>query len=231
MEFHKKIKFYGTCTASRITLTASTFYSEWFSLPQNGSERNSKSLLLFLFHGTEFQVVFSSVEEFWMNSESLLLFLFHGTEFRVVFSSVEEFGMKFREFASILVLRNGIPSCFLFRGRVRNGIPRVCFYFCSMERNSELFSFLRKGSERNSESFLFRGTAEVPPEITICSVYPVFRGIIFCRKFPTLLVWLSLIYQLTQAGFGSEKSPSFFWKLFSFSWTNTCTMTGYHSIL
>ncbi len=50
---------------------------------------------------------------------------------------------------------------FLFSGMVRNGIPTVCFYFCSTERNSELFSLPRKGSESNSESlllFLFHGT-------------------------------------------------------------------------
>jgi hypothetical protein len=54
MEFHEKIKFYGTCTiaqckctASLITLTA----AEWFG-------RNSESLLLPLLHGTEFRVVF-----------------------------------------------------------------------------------------------------------------------------------------------------------------------------
>jgi len=53
------------------------------------------------------------------NSENL-----HGTEFRVVFSSAEGFGTELWEFASIFVPRNGIPSYFLFRGRVRNGIPR-----------------------------------------------------------------------------------------------------------
>jgi hypothetical protein len=47
-------------------------------------------------------------------------FLLHGKEFRVVFSSAELFGTEFREFVSILVPRNGIPSCFLFRRRVRN---------------------------------------------------------------------------------------------------------------
>jgi hypothetical protein len=31
------------------------------------------------------------------NSESLLLFWFHGTEFGVVFSSVDGFGTEFRE--------------------------------------------------------------------------------------------------------------------------------------
>ncbi len=63
--------------------------------------------------------------------------------------------------AAFCFTRNGIPSCFLFRGMVRNGIPRVCLNFCSTERNSELFSLPQKGLERNSESmllFLFRGT-------------------------------------------------------------------------
>jgi hypothetical protein len=115
------------------------------TLPRNGSERNSESLLLFLLHGTEFRAVFSSTERFGRefrefalprndlerNSESLLLFLLHRTEFRVVFSSAEGFGMEFRGSASIFGLRDGIPSCFLFRGRVRNGIPRI-----SVPRNS-----------------------------------------------------------------------------------------------
>jgi hypothetical protein len=124
---------------------AAAFYPELFTLPRNGSERNSGSLLLFLLHGTEFRAVFSSTERFGRefrefalprndserNSESLLLFLLHGTEFWVVFSSAEGFGMEFRGFASIFGLRDGIPSCFLFRGRVRNGIPRI-----SVPRNS-----------------------------------------------------------------------------------------------
>jgi len=140
-------------------------------------------------------------------------FLFHGMEFLVVFSSTEWFGTEFREFASISVPRNGIPSCFLFRRRigtefwqfasffsqnwipscflfgrsgVRNGIMRVCFYFFSMERNSELFSLPRKGSERNSKSFLSRGTAGIPLEMTICSVYFVFRGLNFLSEIPNL---------------------------------------------
>ncbi len=77
-----------------------------------------------------------------------------------VFSSAELVGTEFREFASIFVTRNGIPSCFLFRWRVRKEIPRVCFYFCSKKRNSEL-SLPLKCSEGNSESLLlvlFNGT-------------------------------------------------------------------------
>ncbi len=91
-----------------------------------------------------FRVVFSAAKWF-------------GTEFRVVFSSPEGFGREFREFACISVLLNGIPSCFLLRWRVRKG--RLCFYFCSAERNSELFSLPLKGSERKTLLlFLFRGT-------------------------------------------------------------------------
>jgi hypothetical protein len=58
------------------------------------------------------------------NSESLLLFLFHRTEFQVAFSTVKGFGREFQEFASIFIPRNGIPrkgsernsKSFLFRG-------------------------------------------------------------------------------------------------------------------
>jgi hypothetical protein len=65
------------------------------------------------------------------NSESLLLFLFHGTGFRAFFSCMKWFGTEFREFASIFVPLYGIPSIFLFHRIVRNGLPRV---FCSAEQ-------------------------------------------------------------------------------------------------
>ncbi len=92
--------------------------SELCSLPRNSSERNS---------------------------ENFRLFWFHGTEFRVVFSSTERFGTELWELASICVSRNGIPCCFLFRGRVRNGIPRF-----SVPRNN-------RNSVRNNHLFrLFR---------------------------------------------------------------------------
>ncbi len=90
-----------------------------------------------------------------------------------------------RNFEHFSPLRNGSErnsESFLFRGMVQNGIPRVYFYFCSMVQNSENSSPLRNGSERNSESFMFRGTAGIPPGQTNCSVFSVFRGIIFCRK-------------------------------------------------
>ncbi len=70
-----------------------------------------KQIILF------YSILFYSIQE------SLLLFLFHGTEFRAVFSSAEWFGMKWMSFASIFVPQYEIPSIFL--GMVRNGIPRV----------------------------------------------------------------------------------------------------------
>ncbi len=99
-----------------LKFSVAAFCSELLSSPQNCSECHSESLLLFLFHGTEIRVAFSSTEGF-------------GTEFRVVVSSAEGFGTEFRD-------------------------------------------------------FLFRGTAGIPSEITICSVYSVFRGIIFLSEIP-----------------------------------------------
>jgi hypothetical protein len=51
-----------------------------------------------------------------------------------------------------------------------------------MVQNSEHFCPLRNGSEWNSENFLFRGTDGIPPEQTHCSIYSVFRGIIFLSE-------------------------------------------------
>ncbi len=137
--------------------SAAAFCSQLVSLPRNGSERHSESLFLFF------------------------------------------------------VARKGIPSCDLFRGMVWNGIPRICIYFGSTERNSELCSLPQNGSEQKYESlllfffhgtefrvipssaegfgtefrdFLFRGTTGIPSEITICSVYSVFRGSIFLSEIP-----------------------------------------------
>jgi hypothetical protein len=74
------------------------------SLPRNGSVRQSEGLFLFCP----------------MEGKSELLPLpRNGSE------------RNSGEFASIFDPRNGIPSCFLLRGRVRNGIPRV-----SIPRNS-----------------------------------------------------------------------------------------------
>jgi hypothetical protein len=85
----------------------------------------SSILPRFFLHGTEFRVVFSSAEWFGTEFREFASILFHRTEFRFVFSSAGGFGTEFREYASIFVPQNGILSCFLFRGRVRNGIPEV----------------------------------------------------------------------------------------------------------
>ncbi len=104
-----------------------------------------------------------------------------------------------------------VLSWFLFHGKVRNGIPRICIYFGSTERNSELCSLPQNASEQNYGSlllflfhgtefrvisssaegfgtefrdFLFRGTTGIPSEITISSVYSVFHGIIFLSEIP-----------------------------------------------
>ncbi len=47
--------------------------------PRNASERNSESILLFLLDGTEFRVVFSSVQWFGTEFRVSFDFLFHGT--------------------------------------------------------------------------------------------------------------------------------------------------------
>jgi hypothetical protein len=96
----------------------------WFlfhGMVRNGILRVS---LYFLLHGKEFRLVFSSAEWFKRNSENLHLLWFHGTEFLVVFFSAESFTTELWEFASTFVPQNGIPSCFLFPGWVKNGIPR-----------------------------------------------------------------------------------------------------------
>ncbi len=118
-----------------------------------------------------------------LSSCILPCFVLYGTEFWVGFSSAEWFGTKFREFASIFVLRNGIASYFLFRVRFLNEIPRICCYFCSTERNPSFFSSA-KGLGTEFREILFRGTAGIPSEITICSANSVFRGIIFLSEIP-----------------------------------------------
>jgi hypothetical protein len=77
-------------------------------------------------------------------------------------------------------------------GTAQTAVEQTCFYFCSMEWNSEHFYLPWNGSERNSESFLFRGTAEIPSELTICSVYSVFRGIIFLAEIANPNAYLRL---------------------------------------
>jgi hypothetical protein len=63
----------------------------------------------------------------------------------------------------ILLQQTELRTCFRVWvcEMLRKGIPRVCFYFCSTKRNSELFSLLQNGSKRNIENlllFMFHST-------------------------------------------------------------------------
>ncbi len=100
------------------------------------------------------------------------------------FFSAEWFGTEFREFASIFVPRNGIPSCFLFRWSVRKGIQRDIFYFLLNGTEFRVLFSSAEGFGTEFRDFLFRGTAGIPSEITLCSVYSAFRGIIFLSEIP-----------------------------------------------
>ncbi len=93
--------------------------------------------------------------------------------------------IKYR-FKKNFVARKGIPSCVLFRGRVRNGIPRIFIYFGSTERNSELCSLPRKGSERNSEIFCSAEEPEFRRKWPFVPTIPSSAELFFWRKFPTL---------------------------------------------
>jgi hypothetical protein len=102
------------------------------SIPRLGTEENGMKKFSLTRNPAPANRMFSFETASEWNSESLLLFLFQRTEFRVVFSSAKSLGTEFQVFASILVLRNGIPRCFLYSGMVQNGILRVGFYFCPM---------------------------------------------------------------------------------------------------
>ncbi len=122
--------------ASMITLTSNTIIeilgcrvlcwagfssAEWF-----GTEFRQFAYIFFPQNGIPSCFLFR-----WRIRKGILRIFFyfciHGREFRVVFSYAEVFGREFREFASIFIQWNGIPSCFLFRGRVQNVIPRFSF--------------------------------------------------------------------------------------------------------
>jgi hypothetical protein len=75
------------------------------------------------------------------NSESLLLFFFHGTEFRAFFSSAERFGTESESFLFRRMVQNGIPRvCLYFCSMVQNSEHSSPLWNGS-ERNSESFLF------------------------------------------------------------------------------------------
>ena len=89
--------------------------SELFLLPLKGSEWNSKSLLLFLFHRTEFRVVFSSAAGFRREFREFASIFVKRKEFRVVFSTGEKFGMEFQELSVLQNSRSSVGNNHLFR--------------------------------------------------------------------------------------------------------------------
>ncbi len=109
-------------------------------------------------------VVFPFAEWFGADFREFASIFIPRNEIPSCFSSAQEFWREVWELASILVPRYGIPSCFLFHWGFGREFREFASIFVSTERNSELFSLPRKGSERNSESFLFCGTAGIPSE-------------------------------------------------------------------
>ncbi len=75
-----------------------------------------------LLQQTELTVCFLPRNASEPNSESLLLFLFHGTEFLAFFSSAELFGTEFREFSVLRNSRNSAGTNQLFVYSVFRGI-------------------------------------------------------------------------------------------------------------
>jgi hypothetical protein len=89
-----------------------------------------------------------------------------------LFSFKTCFETEFREFASIFVPLNRILSSFLFRGMVQNGIPRVCFYFCSYGTEFRVFfsfvGMVRNGITKvfcSAEQLEFRRNKPIVPSI------------------------------------------------------------------
>jgi hypothetical protein len=125
-------KFYGRVNSKarkegnrmkKITFTKTHAPENTMFSSETASERNSERLFLFLFYGTEFQVVLSSAEWFRRELRELLLFLFHGTEFPAFFRK------EFREFSVPRNSQNpaGTNQLFhLFRLRQNNFFVRNC---------------------------------------------------------------------------------------------------------
>jgi hypothetical protein len=156
-----------------------------------GMVRNGIPRVCFNFCSTErnSELVFFPLKSSEGNFESLLQVWYHGTEFRVVFSFAEGFGRQLWEFACIFVQRNGIPNCFLFRGRVLNGIPRV-----SVPRNSRNFV--------GNNHF---------------SVYSVFRIIIFLSEIPNPM-WAYLRCPLSTTEGTYQPLQRGFFRVHTFVW-------------
>ncbi len=105
--------------------------SRFRSSERNGITWKISVLQKILLQQTELEACLRWQNASEQNSDSLLLFLFHRTEFRVASLPWNGFKMKFREFSSIFVPQSRIPSIFLLCGMVWNRIPGV---LCSAEQ-------------------------------------------------------------------------------------------------
>jgi hypothetical protein len=156
--------------------------SQFRSSERNRTERDSAKKLSFTELAPHGLYNYSDIEHYYWNfglpSFVLSTFIFRG---------MVRNGIPTVCFYIFSTERN--PSCFLFRWRIRKGILRIFFYFCF---NGKEFRVVFSSAEvfgREFRGFLFRGTAGIPSEITICSVYSVFRGIIFLSEIPNPRSW------------------------------------------
>jgi hypothetical protein len=106
--------------------------------------------------------------------------------------------LKINNFFEIIFVRNAlkrvwfiIAACILiiYRNQNRN------FFKSRNQNRNHNFSKVETGTWTVKNSYgstMLRRTAWILLGITICSIYFVFRGIIFCRKFPTL-DWTTLL--------------------------------------
>ncbi len=114
----------------------------------------------------------------------------NGTEFRLVFSSAEQFGRECSYFCC--TERNSELFSLLLKGSEGNSDRLLLYLFNGTGLLLYLFNGTgfrvvfssTEGFGTEFREFLFRGTAGIPSEITICSVCSVFRGIIFLSEIP-----------------------------------------------
>jgi hypothetical protein len=103
---------------------------EMFTLPRNGLEWNSESLLLFLFTEWNSELFLLPLKGSEGNFKSLLLFCSTERNSELLSLPLKDSEGNSRSLVKSLFHETEFPSCFVFRGKARNRIPRV---FCSAE--------------------------------------------------------------------------------------------------
>jgi hypothetical protein len=94
----------------------------------------------------------------------------------LLFSSAEWFGTEFREFRNSQLFSRPLKGS-------KGNFESLLLFLVNGTEFLVVFSSA-EGFGTEFRQFLFRGTAGIPSEITICSVYSVFRGIIFWSEIP-----------------------------------------------